>query len=336
MESQKIIISASPHLHSGKTVQRTMLDVIIAMVPAFVMGVYLFGLGALVVTAVAVSSCILFEYLIQKYWLKRPTSIGDLSAVVTGMLLAFNLPSNISIWMVVVGSLVAIGVAKMSFGGIGFNIFNPALVARVFLLVSFPVQMTSWPLPVQNRMVLTDAITGATPLGLVKEAGLMGESLTQISNQLPSQTDLFMGISGGSLGEMSVIALLIGAVYLLIRKVISWHIPLSMLGTMFVVSGIFWYLHPEHYLHPVYHLFAGGAVLGAFFMATDMVTSPMTHKGMIIFGIGIGAITVFIRLFGAYPEGVSFAILIMNALVPLINTYTKPKRFGAPVYTKVL
>jgi electron transport complex protein RnfD len=336
MENQNIIISASPHVHDEKTVRSIMKDVLIAMIPAFLMGVYLFGVGTLVVTATAVISCVLFEYLLQKFWLKKPLSINDYSAVITGVLLAFNLPSNLPLWMVVVGSLVAIGVAKMSFGGLGFNIFNPALVGRVFLLISFPVQMTSWPLPIQNRLVMTDAITGATPLGIVKEGQLMGENMLEISSQLPSQMDLFYGFSGGSLGEMSAIALLIGGLYLLYRKVISWHIPLMMLLSMAIISGIFWVWNPDQYLNPVFHILTGGAILGAFFMATDMVTSPMTHKGMLIFAFGIGLITILIRLFGAYPEGVSFAILIMNALVPLINTYTKPRRFGAPIKAKFL
>lgn len=336
MELPKVIVSASPHVHSGQSTQKVMLDVLIALIPAFLMSLYLFGIEAFTVTAVSIASCVLFEYLIQKYWLKKSNSITDLSAIVTGLLLAFNLPSNLPLWMVIIGSLVAIGVAKMSFGGIGFNIFNPALVGRVFLLVSFPVQMTSWPLPIQNRMVLADAVTGATPLGMVKEATLMGENLTQVAQHLPSNLDLFMGISGGSLGEMSVLVLLIGGIYLLVRKVITWHIPVVMLLTIFLMTGAFWLIHPDQYLNPVFHVLAGGAVLGAFYMATDMVTSPMTKKGMIIFAFGIGVITVFIRLYGAYPEGVSFAILIMNALVPLINTYTKPKRFGEPVKAKIL
>lgn len=336
MEHQNIIISASPHLHDASSTQKVMRDVIIALTPALLVGVYLFGVGTLIITATAIISCVLFEYLIQKYWLRKPLSINDYSAVVTGLLLAFNLPSNLPIWMVVVGSLVAIGVAKMSFGGLGFNIFNPALIGRVFLLISFPVQMTSWPLPIVNRMQYADAITGATSLGMVKEASLMGEPLSQISSQLTTQMDLFMGITGGSIGEMSALALLIGGLYLLIRKVITWHIPVVFLLTMFAVSGIFWWVDPQQYLNPVFHLLAGGAILGAFYMATDMVTSPMTPKGMMVFAFGIGVITVLIRLFGAYPEGVSFAILIMNAFVPLINTYTKPKRFGEPIRAKLL
>lgn len=335
MDTTKLIVSASPHEHTDASVQKIMSDVLIALVPALFFSLYLFGVRALIVNVVAIISCVAFEYLIQKYWLKKPVSIGDLSAVVTGLLLAFNLPSNLPIWMIVVGSLVAIGVAKMSFGGLGFNIFNPALVGRVFLLISFPVQMTYWPLPSERSWVLTDAVSGATPLGIVKEAGLMGENMSSISQNLPGNMDLFLGISGGSLGEVSFLALLIGGIYLIIRKVITWHIPVTMLLTIYITTAIFYYINPSQYMPALFHLLTGGAMLGAVFMATDMVTSPMTAKGMIVFAIGIGLITVFIRLFGAYPEGVSFAILIMNAFVPFINKFTKPKRFGENIGVKI-
>ncbi len=311
-----------------------MYDVLIALVPAFLVSLYVFGIGALLVTAVAVASCILFEFLIQRYLLKTEITITDGSALLTGVLLAFNLPSNLPIWMIIVGSLVAIGIAKSSFGGLGFNIFNPALVGRVFLLISFPIQMTSWPNAIENQSKLLDAVTGATPLGLVKEGLQFGESMSSLASQIPSNMDMLLGITGGSLGEMSAIALLLGGIYLLIRRVISWHIPVSMLATMAVITGVFWMINPEQYASPLFHLLAGGAILGAFYMATDLVTSPMTRKGMIIFAIGIGLITVIIRLFGAYPEGVSFAILIMNAFVPLINTYFKPRRFGSGIKIK--
>ena len=336
MEHNNIIISASPHIHYSQSNEKVMKDVIIALIPAFLVSVYLFGISSIVITSVAIISCVFFEFFIQKYWLHKPISINDYSAILTGLLLAFNLPSNLPLWMVVIGSLVAIGVAKMSFGGLGFNIFNPALVGRVFLLICFPVQMTTWPLPLQNRWALIDAVTGATPLGLVKEATLLSENLTEVSKLLPSNLDLLMGNMGGSLGEMSAIALLIGGVYLIMRKVISWHIPITMLFTIFLIAGIFWMYNPDKYLNPVFHLLTGGAVLGAFFMATDMVTSPMTKTGMIIFAFFIGLITILIRLFGAYPEGVSFAILIMNAFVPLINNFSKPKRFGEPIKAKIL
>lgn len=313
-----------------------MYDVLIALIPAFLVSIYVFGIAAFFVTAVAVASCVFFEFVIQKYLLKIEITITDGSALLTGVLLAFNLPSNLPIWMIIVGSLVAIGIAKSSFGGLGFNIFNPALVGRVFLLISFPVQMTSWPTAIENQDKLVDAVTGATPLGIVKEGLQMGESMTSLASQLPSNIDLFLGVIGGSLGEMSAIALLLGGVYLLIRKVISWHIPITMLGTIALMTGVFWWVNPELYANPLFHLITGGALLGAFYMATDLVTSPMTRKGMVIFAIGIGVITVVIRLFGAYPEGVSFAILIMNAFVPLINTYFKPRRFGTQIKTKIV
>ncbi|HIP48959.1 MAG TPA: RnfABCDGE type electron transport complex subunit D [Lutibacter sp.] len=330
------IISASPHVHSSRTSKRLMYDVLIALSPAFLVSIYVFGIGALLVTAVAVASCIFFEFVIQKYLLKTAITITDGSALLTGVLLAFNLPSNLPIWMIIVGSLVAIGIAKSSFGGLGFNIFNPALVGRVFLLISFPVQMTSWPTAIENQGKLVDAVTGATPLGIVKEGLQMGETMTSLASQIPSNMDLLLGITGGSLGEMSALALLLGGIYLLIRKVISWHIPIMMLGTITLMTGIFWLVNPDLYASPMFHILTGGALLGAIYMATDLVTSPMTRKGMVIFAVGIGVITVVIRLFGAYPEGVSFAILIMNAFVPLINTYFKPRRFGSKIKTKIV
>lgn len=328
------IISASPHSHSSRTSKKMMYDVLIALLPAFLVSLYVFGLEALIVTTVAVVSCIFFEFLIQKYLLKTALTITDGSALVTGVLLAFNLPSNLPIWMIIVGSLVAIGIAKSSFGGLGFNIFNPALVGRVFLLISFPVQMTSWPIALENQSKLVDAVTGATPLGIVKEGLQFGETMTSLASQLPSNLDMLLGITGGSLGEMSAIALLLGGIYLLIKRVISWHIPFTMLATIGLITGVFWLVNPEQNANPLFHLLAGGAILGAFFMATDLVTSPMSRKGMVIFAIGIGIITVVIRQFGAYPEGVSFAILIMNAVVPLINTYFKPRRFGSRIKIK--
>ena len=331
-----IIISASPHVFSERSTKNLMYDVLYALIPAFLVSVYVFGLSALVVTSVAVISCILFEYVIQKYLLKTAVTVSDGSALITGILLAFNVPSSLPIWMIIVGSLVAIGVAKLSFGGLGYNIFNPALVARVFLLVSFPVQMTSWPLPVENNLTLVDAVTGETTLGMIKEGLMYGETMSAISEKLPSAMDLLLGITSGSIGEMSGLALLLGGVFLLARKVITWHIPITVLVTMFIMTGIFWVIDPEQYANPLIHVLSGGAILGAFYMATDLVTSPVTKKGMIIFAIGIGAITVIIRLFGAYPEGISFAIIIMNAFVPLINKYFKPRRFGSPIKSKIL
>ena len=334
--SQPIIVSASPHVHSDRTSKKLMYDVVIALIPAFLVSLYVFGIGAFIVTAVAVISCLLFEYLIQKYLMKTNVTIGDGSALITGILLAFNLPSGLPIWMIIVGSLVAIGVAKLSFGGLGFNIFNPALVGRVFLLISFPVQMTMWPTAVENNTIIADAVTGATPLGVIKEGLMFGETMTNISANLPSNIEMFLGLSGGSIGEMSALALLLGGIYLIVRKVITWHIPVTMLVTMAVMTGIFWVIDPESYASPLIHILSGGALLGAFFMATDLVTSPMTKKGMVIFAIGIAVITVVIRLFGAYPEGVSFGIIIMNAFVPLINTYFKPLRFGSKIKAKIV
>ncbi|WP_100613430.1 RnfABCDGE type electron transport complex subunit D [Confluentibacter citreus] len=336
MSAQPIIVSASPHVHSDRTSKKLMYDVVIALIPAFLVSVYVFGISALIVTSVAIISCIVFEYVIQKYLLKADVTITDGSALITGILLAFNLPSNLPIWMIITGSLVAIGVAKLSFGGLGFNIFNPALVGRVFLLISFPVQMTSWPTAFVNNTSVVDAVTGATSLGIIKEGLNMGETMTEISAKIPSSIDMLFGFTSGSLGEMSALALIVGGLYLIIRKVISWHIPITLLATIFIMTAIFWVANPEHYANPLIHLLTGGAILGAFFMATDLVTSPMTKKGMVIFAIGIGIITVVIRLFGAYPEGISFAILIMNAFVPLINKFFKPRRFGAKIKSKIV
>ena len=244
--------------------------------------------------------------------------------MITGVLLAFNVPSNLPVWIIIIGALVAIGVGKMTFGGLGCNPFNPALVGRVFLLISFPVQMTSWP-KIGQLTSYVDAETGATPLALMKMA-VHGDA--SALEQLPSAFDLFIGANGGSLGEVSAFALLIGLLYMLWKKIITWHIPVSILATVFVFSGIMHMVNPEMYAAPLTHLLTGGLMLGAIFMATDYVTSPMTHKGMLVYGIAIGFLTVVIRLFGAYPEGMSFAILIMNAFTPLINNYCKPKRFG--------
>ena len=315
----KLIVSPAPHVHSGDSVSNKMTGVFIALIPAYLAGLYFFGLGALIISVTAVLSCVIFEYLIQRFILKGSITITDGSAALTGILLAFNLPSNLPVWEVVLGSFVAIGIGKMSFGGLGNNPFNPALVARVFLLLSFPAQMTSWPKPIPWNTSYLDAVTAATPL-----ANLKG----QIS-EVPGTLSLFLGNVGGSMGEVSALALLIGFVYLLIRKIITWHIPVSIFVTVALFTGILHYANPDAYIGtPVFHLLTGGLMLGAIYMATDYVTSPMTSRGMLIFGAGIGIITVIIRVFGAYPEGVSFAILIMNAFTPLINKYVKPKRFG--------
>ncbi|MCG8388389.1 MAG: RnfABCDGE type electron transport complex subunit D, partial [Cytophagales bacterium] len=282
---------------------------------------------ALLVTLEAVISCVLFEQLINRYLLGRQSSIADGSAIITGMLLAFNVPTNLPLHIIVLGSAVAVGIGKMSFGGLGNNPFNPALVGRVFLLMSFPVQMTSW--PTAQGTLIADGTTGATALGLLKDGLRQGEQVSSLMREMPSYAELFFGFQGGSLGEMSAFALLLGLVYMLYRKIITWHVPVSMVATVFLLTAVFWLIDPGKYANPAFHVLTGGVLIGAIFMATDYVTSPFTHKGMIIFGVGIGLITVVIRLFGSYPEGVSFAILIMNAFVPLINRYTKPTRYGA-------
>ncbi len=318
--ANKLIVSPSPHVQSTQSTATIMRDVVIALLPALVVSTVVFGTGVLAVTALSVAACVLFEYLIQRFLVKGSCTVGNLSAVVTGLLLAFNLPASIPWWIVVIGAFVAIAVAKMTFGGLGKNPFNPALVGRVFLLIAYPVQMTSFPAPVSGAL---DALSGATPLAAVKhgaEAGIV-----------PMQ-DLLLGNMPGSLGEVASLALVLGFVYLLWRKVITWHVPVTVLATMalfaFVVAlsrggdaALLWQF-------PLFHILAGGALLGSIFMATDYATSPMTVRGAVIYAVGIGAITMCIRLWGAYPEGMSFAILIMNSVTPLLNKYVKPTRFG--------
>lgn len=321
-------MSPSPHVHGKDSTKNLMYGVVIALIPAFITSVIYFGTGALIVTATAVASCILFEYLIQKYVLQKPLSVTDGSALVTGMLLAFNLPSNIPVFMVVLGSLVAIGIAKMTFGGLGNNPFNPALVGRVFMLISFPVQMTTWPLPKGFATGYADAVTGATPLAVIKEGLKNGESLSDLMSKIPDSVSMLLGKMGGSMGEVSAIALLLGFAYLLYKKIITWHIPVSIIATVAAFAAIHQAVNPQAGAGPVFHILSGGLLLGAIFMATDYVTSPMSKKAMVIYGCLIGLLTMLIRLFGAYPEGVSFAILIMNAFVPLLNAYVKPQRFG--------
>ena len=325
-----LTVAHSPHQFGNDSVQKIMYRVLFALVPAFAVSLVFFGLGALIVTGVAVVSCLAFEYLIARFIIKTKPTLWYGSAAVTGVLLAFNVPSNLPVWMIIIGSLVAIGIAKMSFGGLGKNPFNPALAGRVFLLVSFPAQMTSWPV-VGTRMNYLDATTGATPLGIIKEGVQNGQPVSELLAEIPEYSQMLLGNMSGSLGEISALALLLGGLFLLWKKVITWHIPVSIIGTVLLFTGILWGINPEKYADPLFHLLAGGIMLGALFMATDMVTSPMTSVGQIIFGVGIGLITVLIRVFGAYPEGVSFAILIMNAFVPLINKYVKPKRFGEVV-----
>ena len=313
-----LIVSPSPHIHGGDSISKNMYGVLIALVPAFLVSLYYFGLGALIVTATSIVACVLFEYLIQKFLMKKEPTVCDGSAILTGVLLAFNLPSNLPIWIILIGALAAIGIGKMSFGGLGNNIFNPALVGRVFLLISFPAQMTMWP-EVGQLTAYTDATTGATVLSLMNEGAL---------DKLPTLVDMLLGKMGGSLGEVSALALLLGLAFMLWRKIITWQIPVSILLTVFVFTGIMHLVNPVQYASPFVHLLSGGLMLGAIFMATDYVTSPMSKNGMLVYGVGIGILTTVIRLFGSYPEGMSFAILIMNAFTPLINSYIKPKHFG--------
>jgi electron transport complex protein RnfD len=333
-------ISPSPHIHDNVSAHRLMRDVIIALMPALLVSTYYFGLRILIVTVVSILTCVALEYFLGKYALKSKSTIGDLSAVVTGLILAFNLPPTLPLGMVVLGAVFAIGVVKISFGGLGCNPFNPAIVGRIFLLISFPKEMTTWvkaegfntawSLPADTASL--DAVTGATPLGIIKGAMAAGKDLTEVFAQNDfNYLEMLFGKIGGSFGEISIIALLIGFAYMLIRRVISWHMPVYIFATVIVFSGILWFVNPARYSDPLFQLLTGGLMLGSIFMATDYVTSPMTKKGMLIFGVGIGLLTIIIRTWGSYPEGISFAILIMNAFVPLINRYVKPKRFGEVV-----
>ena len=323
--ADKLIVSPAPHAHSGDSVRRNMLLVIAALVPAFAVSVAAFGWGSIITTAISIVACVCFEYLIAKFILKQQPKIGDCSAILTGLLLAFNLPSNLPWWIVVIGAFVAIAIGKMSFGGLGQNVFNPALVGRVFLLISFPVQMTTWPRPLGFATSYVDAVTGATPLATMKQIVKFGDQ--SAINKLPELWDSFIGLIGGSFGEVCALALLAGGLFLILTRVITWHIPVSMLATvaLFALIGTPEGMSAHTYI--LYSLCTGGMMLGAFFMATDYVTSPMSAWGKIIFGIGIGFIAMVIRTWGAYPEGVSFAILIMNSCVPLLNKI-RPKHFG--------
>lgn len=329
-----MILSNSPHFHSGESIAGTMHTVILALIPATLVGIYYFGLSALWVTFLAISTCLVAEAGIQKI-LKKKITIFDGSAALTGILLAMNLPPTSPWWIVVLGSIIAMTMGKHIYGGLGFNPYNPALVARVVLLISFPLQMTTWagPQPILNRSADADSLTGATPLGLMKESIMLNGNLDSLKEV--SSFGLFIGNSGGSLGEVSAIALLLGGFYLMYKGYITWHIPVSFIGTAAMFSTIFWLIDPTRYADPLFHVLAGGMILGAFFMATDYVTSPMTTTGMLIFGVGCGLITMIIRLWGGYPEGVSFAILLMNSATPLIDRYTVPKRFGSKTKPEV-
>ena len=321
-----LIVSSAPHIHGKDSVRRNMLNVIIALCPAYIVSVIAFGWPALITTAISVAACVLFEFLFTKFVFREKSTVGDLSAVLTGLLLAFNLPSNLPWWIVLIGAFVAIVIGKLSFGGLGQNIFNPALVGRVFLLIAFPVQMTTWPRPLGFASSYVDAVTGATPLAAMKNTLKAGDA--SLLNELPELWDMTLGMIGGSLGEVSALLLLVGGIYLICTKTITWHIPVSILLTVFCVSGLMYVCGLQGAAAPWYHLLTGGMMLGAIFMATDYVTSPMTALGQVIYGIGIGVIVMVIRTWGAYPEGMSFAILIMNACTPLLNMYLHPKRFA--------
>lgn len=320
----QLYMSSSPHIHSGESTGAIMRSVIYALLPACAVSVYYFGLDALLVLLLCVAGCLAAEALCCLL-AQQPVSISDGSAALTGILLALNLPASSPWWLALFGSLIAVTIGKQVFGGLGHNPFNPALVARVVLLISFPVQMTSWtaPNPIGSGV---DAIAAATPLGEMKTAVMLHGQLPPLAHS--GFGDYFIGNMAGSLGEVSALAILLGAVYLFKKKVITWEIPVSYLGSVIVFGGLMWLIDSQRYPDPLFHLLTGGLLLGVFFMATDMVTTPITRNGMLIFGIGCGVITVLIRLFGGYPEGVSFAILLMNGATPLIDRYTRPKVFG--------
>lgn len=323
----KLTVSPSPHLHSKASTTSIMRDVVIALSPAILVSILFYGWSEILVLAVGSVSCVLLEWLIAKYLMKRPELFSGWSALVTGLLLAMNLPSSTPWWIVVVGAIVAIGIAKMSFGGLGQNIFNPAITARVFLLISFPVQMTNWSVP-DGFIGGVDAVSGATPLGIIKEGLKAGQSISEVLSANGMDARMLLRDIGGSGGEISALALVAGFIYLLVRKVVKPWIPISIIATIAVISAIFSGIDPEHFTGPNFNIMTGGVLLGALFMATDYVTSPMSNWGGVIFGVGIGLIVMMIRYFGSYPEGMSFAILIMNCFVPLINRAFHQKKYG--------
>lgn len=313
---QQLLISGSPHAHSTDSVSRRMWNVVIALLPAVAAGVWVFGASSLLCLAVSVAACLLAEWVIGSVIMKRPFSLLNGSAMITGILLAMNVPATLPWWMVVIGAIVAIGIGKMSFGGLGSNIWNPALVGRVFLLLSFPAAMTTWSTEVGSGLASeADASSGATILGQLKLTG------HQIDSASVDWLGVSLGEMNGSWGEVGSIAILIGFAYLLLTRTITWHIPVSMLASAALLA---WCAGAN----PLVELLSGGMMLGAVFMATDYVTSPMTHRGQLIYGVLIGVITMVIRLWGAYPEGVSFAILLGNSCTPLLNKYCRPRRFG--------
>lgn len=326
---QSLIVALPPHERSDVSVARIMWTVVIALIPTTLAGVWFHGIRAAVVTLVAVAASVAVEHVVVRVMFRRETTtVTDGSAVVTGMLLAYNVPASVPLWQIVIGAIVSIGVAKMAFGGIGNNPFNPALVGRAFMLISFPVDMTTWPVPRAQGFAAwnLDAITAATPLGLVKEAGAGG--LPAVAGDLPSYWDLFIGNIGGCIGEASAAAVILGGVYLVYKGFIPWMLPLLYLAGLSLVTGVAWLVDPTTYIDPLYHMLAGGAMLGAWFMVTDMTTSPMSRMGRMIFATSAGLLAGIIRLFGGFPEGVSYSILIMNALVPVLDRHFKPRKFG--------
>ena len=323
-------ISTNPHMQTTRDTKSIMFDVVIALAPAAIAAILFFGIDALRVIFTSVAACVMFEYLACRYWFKSPNSTQDYSAVITGLLLAYNLPATMPCWMILIGAFMAIIVAKMCFGGLGKNIFNPALVGRVFLFISFPVQMTYWVKPHFLQMINSDGQTGATPLKILKNIDGSSSASTHMYSidDLPSYLDMFLGNIGGCIGEVSALALLLGFIWLLYRKVITWHIPVYYIMSVLFLTSVLYLTTGDMKFMPLAHLLSGGLMLGAIFMATDYTTSPMTLKGQIIFAIGCGVLTVVIRSFSAYPEGVSFAILIMNAFVPLIDKYAVQRCYG--------
>ncbi|MBI5049331.1 MAG: RnfABCDGE type electron transport complex subunit D [Nitrospirae bacterium] len=330
-KEHELIVSVSPHIKGEESVSRIMWSVNLALLPAFLMSLYYFGPRALLVTLLCIGAAVASEYIIQKS-LKKDVTVSDGSAFLTGLLLGMNLPPGVPFYIPIVGSVVAIVITKQLFGGLGYNIFNPALIGRAFLLISWPKAMTIWS-ESTAAFVGLDAKTTATPLGILKEEGL-GKLIEMFGDKINLYTQLFVGNRAGSLGETSVIALLLGAAYLLYRGYITWHIPLSFLATVGVLAWIFGGKSGLFTGDPLIHLLSGGLMLGAFFMATDYVTCPTVRKGQIIFGIGCGAITILIRLKGGFPEGVMFAILLMNCFAPMIDRSVKTKQFGAIKETK--
>ena len=311
-------MGSSPHIRTGENIEKIMYDVIFALTPSLLTSIYFFGIRALLLTIVSVVTCIITEFSLNKF-MNKEESHFDGSAIITGMLLAFLVPSNLPYPLIILGAFISIALGKMVFGGLGHNVFNPAAVGRIFLMISYPVAMTTWPLVKgfdgSSKYINTDGVTGATALALIKK----GENLSEL---IPNPTlHLFMGKMGGSLGETSALAIIIGGLYLIYKKHIDYKIPLTIIGLVGVIALILGQ-------NPFYHILSGGVILGAFFMATDMVTTPYTNKGKIILATGIALITMFIRLKGSYPEGVAFSILIMNGLTPLINKYIRPKRFS--------